>query len=603
MMRKPARERADSLDPTSPIALLLRSTSSSEDNRLAEILDFFEIPWAELKISDVQGGAVSPAAGHSRYSILTTATCLAEATQHGDARMLPGWLTAAASVFVYGFQSTNACGNLLRDITGDPGASIRSLDTRPTTVSVTDDFPEMCGPLSGIQMQFDPGAESVLTILRHTEEFQSIAGAPEGHLYVRFRCAGVPFFCDTSQTMIDIHQRASSYFDVKKSFAGAVPIVMYLKWAFRDICWTAEETSACLIVDDPLLRPQYGFLDFREALQIMKKQTFAMSIAFIPWNWRRTNRSTVATFQKYSEKLSVCVHGCDHTGGEFATRSTELLDKKLSTASYRMNLLHERTGLHYDQIMVFPQGAFSPEVGPALKENGFVAAVNTEVSPANHDSNETTIADLWSVAVLRYGGFPIFTRRYITHGIENFAFDGLLGKPCFLVGHHELFRDSGSKLIEFLGKLNSLKWTLRWRTLGNGVCRSYSIQHRNGTIRAKMFAEQLIIENTEAMPQQLTVLKEEADIAAVKGVTVNHETIDYEYVNGCLQVIVNIPSGSTAEIRCTYHGKANASISSEPISYKLKVAARRYLSEVRDNYISRNEFLHRTAAAAKRLLR
>jgi len=334
----------------------------------------------------------------------------------------------------------------------------------------------------------------------------------------------------------------------------------------------------------------------------MNKQTFATTIAFIPWNWRRTNRGTVATFQQNSEKLSVCVHGCDHSGGEFATRSTDLLDRKLKTAKYRMNSLFERTGLHHDQVMIFPQGAFSPEVGLALKGNGFVAAVNTEVAPANNDSNETTIADLWSVAILRYGGFPIFTRRYITHGIENFAFDGLLGKPCFVVGHHELFRDHSSKLSEFVGKLKSLNWNLSWRTLGNAVCRSYSIQRRDGTIRVKMFAEQLIIENIEAVPRQMTVLKDEADIVTVKDVTVNHETVDYEYASGCLQFIVNVSSRSTAEIRCTYHEETTPSASSEPISDKLKVAARRYLSEFRDNYVSRNDFLCRTAAVAKRLL-
>jgi hypothetical protein len=585
---------ANSTDTTSPIALLLRGgTPSPDDRRLAEILDFFGIAWAALTISEAKGGGVaSLTAGHSRFSILTSAPCLAEALQCGNARTLPGWLTAAASVFVHGFQTTDACRNLLRDITGDPEANIRSLDARPITVSVADDFPEMCGPMSGVQMQLEPGAaDSVLTIRRAAGEFQSIVAAPEGHLFVGFTHAGVPFFGDASQTMVGIHQRSATYFDVKRYFAGAVPLVMYLKWSFREICWTTQETSACLIIDDPLLKPRYGFLDFRELLQLMNKQTFATTIAFIPRNWRRTNRGTVATFQQNSEKLSVCVHGCDHSGGEFATRSTDLLDRKLKTAKYRMNSLLERTGLHHDQVMVFPQGAFSPEVGLALKRNGFVAAVNTEVAPANNDSNETTIADLWSVAILRYGGFPIFTRRYITHGIENFAFDGLLGKPCFVVGHHELFRDHG-KLSEFVGKLKSLNWNLCWRTLGNAVCRSYSIQRRNGTIRVKMFAEQLIIENIEAVPRQMTVLKDEADIVAVKGVTVNQEAVDYEYASGSLQFIVNVAPRSTAEIRCTYHEETTPSASSEPILDKLKVAARRYLSEFRDNYVSRNDVLY-----------
>jgi hypothetical protein len=34
--------------------------------------------------------------------------------------------------------------------------------------------------------------------------------------------------------MVGIHQRSATYFDVKKYFAGAVPLVMYLKGSFLD---------------------------------------------------------------------------------------------------------------------------------------------------------------------------------------------------------------------------------------------------------------------------------------------------------------------------------------------------------------------------------
>jgi hypothetical protein len=51
---------ANSTDTTSPIALLLRGgTLSPDDHRLAEILDFFGIPWAALTISEAKGGGVS----------------------------------------------------------------------------------------------------------------------------------------------------------------------------------------------------------------------------------------------------------------------------------------------------------------------------------------------------------------------------------------------------------------------------------------------------------------------------------------------------------------------------------------------------------------
>jgi len=595
----------ESTGPGSAIALLLRDgPPSPDDRRLEEILHFLGIPWAAVSIGEArQDGVARLTAGHSMFCILAAASCLAQALQSGVAGTPPVWLAAAASVFVYGFRSTDSCRSLLRDITGDTEANIHSPDARPMTVSVADASLEMCSALSGVQIHLEPGAADAILAIRPGGGFQSIVAAPGGHLFARCARAGVAFFLDASQSIVHIHERSATRFDVRKSFAGAVPLVIYLKWSFRDICWTARETSACLIIDDPPLKPRYGFLDFRELLRLINEQSFTATIAFLPWNWRRTNSATVAAFQQNGEKLSVCVHGCDHNGGEFSTRSTSPLDRKLKTATYRMDLLRERTGLQHDRVMVFPQGAFSPETGAALKGNGFLAAVNTEIAPAGDACNETTIADLWSLAILRYGGFPIFTRRYIVDGIENFAFDGLLGKPCFIAGHHDLFRDHGGELSEFLRKLKALNWNLSWRTLADAVRHSYAIQHRHGAISAKMFSEAVVIENKQAVRQKMTVVKEEAEGSPAGSVTVNQEGVDCEKVGGHLQFAVDIPPGGTAEIRCIYPESQGPSAASEPIPYRLKVAARRYLSEVRDNYLARSDFLYRSASIGRRLLK
>jgi hypothetical protein len=587
-----------------PMALLLgQETHLPEDRHLQAILDFFGIPWASLTIAQVRNGEVaSLTAGHARYSILVSAPCLAEALHREESGILPNWLSAAASVYIYGFHAADACRTLLRELTGDPEADICSLDARPTTLSIAVDFPEMCGPMSGLQVHIEPGPEAVLSIPPDKDTPHSIVGTPEGDLFAGIPHAGVPFFCDASQTIIDIHQCSKECFDVRRSFVGAVPLVMYLKWAFRDICWTTQETNACLIIDDPPLKPRYGFLDFRELLQLMDTCKFTTTVAFIPWNWKRTNRSTVSTFLQHSEVLSVCVHGCDHTAREFAARSSDLLEKKLKVAKHRMRSLLEKTGLNHDQVMVFPQGVFSPETAPALKRNGFVAAVNTEVASAGPEFNEVEIADLWSVAILRYGMFPIFTRRYISHGIENFAFDGLLGKPCFIVGHHELFRDHGSKLSIFVRALNSLNWKLCWRTLEDAISHTYSVQHRDGEVKVKMCAERLIVENLEEKATRVAVFKEEEDPSAVASIQVNQQSIKFGYKNGGLQFVVDIPAKCHAVIHCNYHDSGKSVTASDLLSYRIKVAARRYLCEIRDDLTYRSAILGR-ATMVSRFLR
>jgi hypothetical protein len=593
------------MEDAEAIALLLcNCVDASDEGSLVRILDFFGIPWSGLPPTEASADLVaSHTAGRAKFSILASAANLAKLLHQSGQSKVPEWIKDASSVFVYGFRATGEDRNLLRTITGDCSADIHDLSAQSVSASVTADFSDLCGPMSGIQAGLQPGAtHSVLTVHPPAgKEFQPIITAPEGQLFLKIRFARQSFFLDGSHSIVDINQRSASSFDVRKFFAGVVPLVMYLNWSFRNVCLTHRATNACLIIDDPLLRERYGFLDYQELLQMMEKQEFATSVAFIPWNWRRTSHQAIDAFRKNTEKLSVCVHGCDHTGGEFSTDSAALLDAIVKTAKHRMNSLLERTGLDYDQVMVFPQGEFSSEACIALKRHGFIAAVNTEVAPVMNGSNETTIEDLWSVAILRYGEFPIFTRRYISHGLENFAFDGLLGKPCLVAGHHDLFRDHGRTLSEFVARLNALNWKLSWRTVGNAVCRSYTLHHRHGSVLLKMFAGRLILESREAA-QHLIVSKQESDVNAITSVTVNGESLDYSFQNGCLQFALDLLPERTLEIRCNYREDAGTCTLSEPISTRARVAARRYLSEFRDNYLVGNHFVLRASSAAKRLL-
>jgi len=607
MSPEPTAGLADAPDAKSPVALLLRAgNASADDERLVTILDFFGVPWVALTSSQATAGDVGEAvAGLSRFSILTSASTLGEILPSGDATLLPDWMSGAAAIFVYGFQSTDICRHLLRIITANPEADIRNLGAQSMLASISSDSPEICGPMSGLQVPLQPGAaHAALTVKPASRDFKSIIAVPEGHLFARTNVGTVPFFLDASESIVDIHQRAAIYFDVKKCFAGAVPLVMFLMYAFREICVAPARTNACVIIDDPLLQQRYGFLNFRELLQLMEKQNFATSIAFIPWNWRRSHRGTVSDFQANQQKLSICIHGCDHSGAEFATRAPGLLNALLKTANSRMEGLREKTGLAHDRVMVFPQGSFSPEAVIALKSNGFVAAVNTEIAPAGNTANETTIADLWSVAILRYGRFPIYTRRYMQHGIENFAFDGLLGKPCFVVGHHELLRDHGKNLSDFIARLSSLHWNLNWCTVGDAVIHSYRMQRRDGMIRLKMFAERTIFENRETTPLQITVVKDEPGIKMIKNVTFNGENVTYSFSDGCLQFAIQVAPESVADIRCNYHEVVAPPVAgAKPVVGRARVAARRYLSEFRDNYLARNDLVFKAASAAKRLFK
>src|SRR5437763_10142581 len=95
------------------------------------------------------------------------------------------------------------------------------------------------------------------------------------------------------------------------------------------------------------------------------------------------------------------------------------------------------TGIRHDRIMVFPHGVFSEAATNVLRHTDFMAAVTNDIIGADSRPHTITIGDVWEIAVMRYNNFPIFTRRYPWEGIENFAFDALLGKPALIVIHHD----------------------------------------------------------------------------------------------------------------------------------------------------------------------
>ena len=99
-----------------------------------------------------------------------------------------------------------------------------------------------------------------------------------------------------------------------------------------------------------------------------------------------------------------------------------------------------------------------------------------------------------------------------------------------------------------------------------------------------MLAERLLFENSGAMTRRVWIMKQEPQAAYLKGVQVNQGMVAYEYIDGHVRLMIDVPPGGSADIRCVYHEQLDASPASEPIRYRFGVAIRRYLSELRDNY-------------------
>jgi hypothetical protein len=499
------------------------------------------------------------------------------------------WTGQVHSAFVWAGTDAET-DRLLRRLTGDGNASTRHGQCQGGTWKVEDTLPDLSGPLRGLGIAQPQGAADHFFVYDKaaSPQLSIVISSDSGAVFVRIEHQGVPVFISAAPAIVDITTRLlDGNFDVRKHFLSAVPAVAYTKWAFPVSSWKTPEISACLVIDDPLLRPQYGQLNFQEMLAAMTARNFSTSIAFIPWNWRRNASETVRLFKENSDRYSLSIHGCDHTGGEFGTLSTEVLAWKANQALDRMDRLESRAAIPYDRIMVFPQGVFSSKAMSILKQSNYTAAVNTEVVSVPADQT-VTIADVWDAAVMNYGDFPIFTRRYPAQGVENFAFDVLLGKPCLVVIHHQNCRNHLKELGEFIDSLNALQCRLLWGSLADAVRRTYR-QRETGTgvIEIEMYGLDLDLRNHLAERKQFKIRKKEREPDWIHEVRVGSGKVSWTASDGYIHFDTELEPGEKAPISIRFRGHQGGR-TSDSFTYRVKTALRRYLSEVRDNYVNRS---------------
>ena len=199
--------------------------------------------------------------------------------------------------------------------------------------------------------------------------------------------------------------------DVKKALLQLIPLLAFLRHGFGKTCWHSPESTARFIIDDPLLAEQYGFLDYRALLSSMHREGYGTSIAFIPWNYRRTSSHTASSLFGRRPDLSICIHGCDHTNKEFESADPALLEWKAGLALERMERHQTRTGLPFERVMVFPQGRFSSDAMRALRAADYLAAVNSTCFPADEGRDPL---------ILQAQGIPV---RFIVAGLRRSAED------------------------------------------------------------------------------------------------------------------------------------------------------------------------------------
>jgi hypothetical protein len=573
-------------------AILLDNPGQSiEGKKIARILGFFGVPWRALTTTKLLAHNGADRESSSKCRLMSTSDTLLQLLNdlERDPAFMQFWEEQVHSAFVYAGDDSEILRKLIRRLTGDNGIVISKINPGVGDLTVSDQLDDFCKVMAGVRTAASKADFDTSLIFNTPKESTiNIISLGHGGTFLKLEYNGVPVFFSTSKEIIDIDAELTSQnFDVREHFLNAVPLVLYIKWAFSDACWNAPETNACLVIDDPVLKPTHGFVNFQELLSLMKRHKFSTNIAFIPWNWRRSAPQVVRLFQENPDNFSVSVHGCDHTKAEFGGADRWRLYWKTREALDRMNRHESITGICHDRVMVFPQGIFSEAAMSALKHSGLIAVVNSDVISSDSQPRAVTISELWDIAVMGYSDFPIFTRRYPWEGIANFAFDALLGKPAIMLIHHDYCSDHCAHLIDFIKGLNALKCPPTWSSLGEVVrssCRQREVSP--DAIELEMYGTELRIKNRSGRRKRCLIRRRESEPSAIKEVRVGSQETVWNFQDGHIDFEIELNPGEDRMIAIRFHELDGVGQCDETVSYRAKAMLRRYLCELRDNYVT-----------------
>jgi hypothetical protein len=421
-------------------------------------------------------------------------------------------------------------------------------------------------------------------------------------MFMRVPISSSEIFLLAGPDVPDIDEPLSRETGLEAYYDRLIPLLVFLRDRFGEMCWHGPASTARVIIDDPLLADRYGFLDYQVLRRSMLREAYGTSIAFIPWNYRRTSRRMASSLLNQHADLSICVHGCDHTNREFDSSDRPLLEWKAGLAVERMRRHQARTGLQFEDVMVFPQGWFSRDAILALRATNYLAAVGTTCFPTDCGPTALTIADFLRPAITRFHGFPLFQRRY-PRRLVDFSLDIFLGRPALVVEHHQYFRHGVEELETFVKGLRDLEPTLTWPTLSSQLTRSCIMRTVSPRwVEVEFFTRRYRLANPHRDRRHFSLRKFEPDRSAIGAVRVDGISVPFGFADHSLVIELDADPGETRWVEIADRARPSPDVRSMGLSYHVGVLARRGLAEFRDNALARRPRLLRAATSFARAL-
>jgi hypothetical protein len=375
-------------------------------------------------------------------------------------------------------------------------------------------------------------------------------------------------------------------------FLRTAPAMMFIRYCAGERGWHELHRYANLTIDDPWLRQPYGYVDYQSLLLEMERHRFHTTIAFIPWNYDRSEPEVVSLFRNHPDRFSVSIHGDNHDHNEFTdyrvkSLAVQIADIKQSLA--RMEKFRKLTRIDYDKVMIFPHNISPERTLEALKNYNYLATVNSTNVPQGDRAPSSPLFDLRPVTLL-FAGFPSVIRYSIAVPITRafLAINEYLDNPLFFYGHSDDFAKGIDAFDYVADEVNKLEPDTEWRSLGEIAKHLYLVKLReDSNYDVAAFSNSICLDNVGRRDATFYVRKQESGPSTISSLVVDGQPYPYRIENGFINASVPVPAGGTRCVVIQYENDlqlASISISRHsPIVYLLRMA-----SDFRDIYLSKS---------------
>ena len=536
--------------------------------------------------------ALAPVGQKATLAVAIEAKALALVNRQDLLRALHSGRQRGVPLLVFGVTPESGQ-TLLSTWSGGAAVGVERLESSPGlhyTVGRTADITQQ---LANLDVPF-PGNDTVYFALAKSGKAQEIVALRNDRqvapIFIKtdFRGQEVFLLCKMRTAGDSADWNADS---MASQFMGIAPLMMFVKYGAGERGWHTDQHYANLTIDDPWLREPYGHLSYRGLLQEMERHSFHSTIAFIPWNYDRSQPETVSIFRDHPERFSISIHGDNHDHKEFTEYRSKALAVQvpaLKQALARMDHFQALTGIPYDKVMVFPHSIAPEKTLEALKTYNFLATVNSSNVPMDRPNPSALPFALRPITV-DFANFASI-RRYPVEGhipASFIAVNEFLDNPLFFYCHQDFFAGGIEAFDRVADQVNRLEPKTRWLSVGEIVRHLYLVKLRDDTdYDVLTFSSEVRVDNVSGRNSLFHVRKQEDGQAVLGSVSVDGQDYPYRLDNGYLDLAVPIPARQARSVVIRYKNDLNPA-AIDISKHSARVYLLRTASDFRDIILTR----------------